>query len=235
MPTATETSVEEAARWSELAADWRQQVAPELWAVRPPTERDVVVHFDPFSDLQRKAAAWGHHLENQDVTSLALFAAALARVEADGWSSDVPDLAVRAYEARRLLLADRIIHWAVPWFDAVRRSYPQYQKRAKRDRDFLLTLGDEMRVAPRLPGREGLVLDGEDSLGPLDIPSPDGWPRSLWSGDVLLSHVDCDLKRHYENASRWWRKLADRHPGSAQIWMDMGDRARRTSQRVHRW
>jgi hypothetical protein len=162
-----------------------------------------MVIYNPGSDIDRRAREWGHQLVGHDLGSLALFAAALASTEAGAWDDGTLDVATRAYEARRFLLSDRIIHWAVPWL---------LSSGAVDDADFLLDLGDEMRVAPALAGREGLVVEGEDAFGPLD--QSDG----IWSGWVGSSTQPDDIHG-------FWTKLAEQHPGSAQLWLDLAARA----------
>ena len=229
MPTASERALSEAADWQRLAGHWDSEETPDVWADRPPREKDVVVFYDPGEDLNKRVGDWGHRLPDHDLASLAGFAAALARTEAEGWDSGAGDIATRAYEARRFLLGDRVLHWAVPWLDAVGQSYARYRDHAHTDRDFLLNLADEMRVAPTIPGREGLVAEGEDSFGPLDTNADrDAWVSSLWSGDLTLRPTG-DLATTYESAATRWRAFAVRHPGSAQIWTDLADRATTTA------
>lgn len=250
MPTASEASSAEAARWSELASHWTREAVPEIHADRPPAERELVVFYDPREDLSRRARNWSHHLSDHTLPSLALFAAGLADMEAGSWSANAADVATRAYESRRFLLGDRVIHWAVPWLDVVGRCYPEYRDTAHSDRDFLLLLADEMRVSPVTPGREGLVVDGEDSYGPIRAQAshPD-WLTSLWSGHLLLqttlrrlggispeeapphpSELDQgDLALLYEAVVQRWLGLSDAHPGSAQIWIDLSERAAATA------
>ena len=196
MPTASESAHIEAEGWVELAGHWTSE---------KPAEFDVVVFHDPSDDLNRRAAAWGYRLPSADLSALSLFAAALASKEAEAWEEGTLDLATRAYESRRFLLSDRIIHWAVPWLIAVG---------ADDDLRFLLDLGDEMRVAPQLPGTEGLQLSGEDSFGPI------GEIGGLLSGWVGESEPP-------ENLSRFWKELAADHPGTAQLWLDLAARVPR--------
>lgn len=190
-PSAAEKTRAERARWRELATH------------STPTEHQVMVIYDPGSDLDRRAGEWGHQFPGHDLGSIALFAAALAQTEADAWDDGTLDVATRAYEARRFLLSDRVIHWAVPWLLASDEAD---------DAGFLLDLGDEMRVAPALPGREGLVAKGEDSYGPLDQTG------GIWSGWVGVSAEP-------ENPHGFWTDLAELHAGSAQLWFDLAARA----------
>ncbi|MGB8360513.1 MAG: hypothetical protein WCE80_03870 [Acidimicrobiia bacterium] len=234
MPTASELALEERDLWFDLAGRWSRRYSPEVWDDRPPTEAAVVVFFDPMPDLSRRASVWGHDLPGADLASLAAFASALADLEGDSWSSEKPDLATRAYETRRFLLGDRVIHWAVPWLDAVGRSYPAHHDAAHHDRDALLGLADVMRVAPELPGAEGLQVAGEDSFGPTEIVAGEAWVGSLWSGALTLDGMSemGDSAEFYVAAATKWAELADRRPGSAQLWLDLAARARRTASAI---
>lgn len=234
MLTASERARVEADQWAELAEHWTPAKAPELWADRAPTEKATVIFYDPSQDIARRAGDWGHELESDDLSSLALFAAGLAVAEEHGWNEGTPDIATRAYEARKFLLGDRIAHWAIPWLDAVGRGYPRYRDPAQLDRDHLLRLADETRIAPALPGSEGILMEGEDSYGPTD--PGDRWPEwtgSLWSGAVVLranpSSGRVDL---YEQAVKRWARLGAEHAGSAQLWLDLSERAAGTAARL---
>jgi hypothetical protein len=242
MPTASDRSFAEARRWSSLARRWGQEQAPVVWNDRPPTEKAVVRYFDPVEDLADKARRSGHQLDDVSLPSLAKFASGLAESEGNHWANGDADLATRAYEARRFLIGDRIIHWAVPWLDAVGRCYPGFREDAHADRDFLLEIADEMRVEPVIPGREGLVLEGEDAFGrtePRD--EMEDWLSSLWSGHLMLDATWVSLRSEgdepgfedlaflYEAAASRWRGVAGRHPGSAQIWIDLSARASSTA------
>ncbi len=245
MPTASERSFAEARGWSSLARRWVRREAGVLWDDRPPTEKDAIRYFDPVEDLTEKARRSGYRLAEFSLPSLAGFAGHLAESEGRHWRDGDADLATRAYETRRFLIADRIIHWAVPWLDAVGRCYPGFREAAHGDRDFLLEVGDEMRVEPLLPGREGLVVDGEDTFGrtePVDEVSQ--WLRSLWSGHLMLEATWASLRHGeteptveeltllYEAAASRWRGVAERHPGSAQIWTDLAARAELTVEQL---
>lgn len=196
MPTASERARAEKQGWMNLAG-----------LAAPPSEKDVVVFYDPAPDLRRRGIA------DDDLASLARFASGLCEAEARGWEEEDRDVATRAYEERRFLVGDRIIAWAVPWLDAVG---------AHEERDFLLDRGDEMRVAPILPGREGLQPAGEDSFGSLR--QGIGMVDSLWSGAVTF-----DSPPDYLKAATKWEALAAEHPGSAQLWTDLAERARRSA------
>ncbi|GMQ86502.1 MAG: hypothetical protein BMS9Abin07_2081 [Acidimicrobiia bacterium] len=248
MPTASERSAAEAEFWRGLCHRWRPESAPDIYADLPPGEHAVVLFYDPAGDLRRRTADWGFTLSRPHLDELARFAATLAETEAGAWADDVPDLAMHAYDSRRLLLGDRIAHWAVPWLDAVGRAYPETA--AKRDRDAILELGDAMRIAPALTGSEGLSVPGEDTFGPLEATEPLARHLcSLWSGRVLLDgdegiskgparELDAirvaepafreALATRYETAARRWRVLAEAHPGSAALWRDLGNRAEHT-------
>ena len=181
----------------------------------------------------KRASDWGYDLPNVDLSTLATFAAGLASAEAEGWEQDKPDLATRAYESRRFLLGDRIIHWAVPWLDAIGRHYPEHLDAAHSDRNMLLDLADEARVAPALPGREGIRVSGEDSYGPMDLNQPqEKWLDSLWSGTVLLGdeyESTMDLAVLYRGEAERWSAMATDHPGAAEVWGDLSLRATATA------
>lgn len=199
--------------------------ARDIWELRPPTEKHVVVFFDPRADLQKRAERWSHDLTGLDLSSLALFAAGLAEAESVGWASDARDVATRAYEDRRFLLSDRVLHWAVPWLGAVEREFRTHQDTARTDREFMLQLAEEMRLAPEIEGTEGLILDGHDSLGPTAAHSNlDLWTSSLWSGDLVLNEHRSPVER-YEEAAERWDAMASTYPASAQLWRDLSRRA----------
>jgi hypothetical protein len=242
MPTASERSFAEARRWHELAKKWTQEEASLIWDDRAPIEKAVIRYFDPVEDLVEKARRWEYQLGDVSLPSLARFAAELAESEGNHWANGDADLATRAYEARRFLVGDRIIHWAVPWLDAVGRCYPDFREDAHADRDSLLEIADEMRIEPVVPGTEGLVLEGEDAFGRTElVDEMERWLSSLWSGHLMLDATWASLRSEggepsfeelsllYEAAASRWRGVAARHPGSAQIWTDLSARAGRTS------
>ena len=247
MPTASERARDEKDLWAQFAVRWDRTSVPDLWVDRPPAEKSVVLFHDPEADLDKRAKRWGYRLPDHDLSSLATYAAGLAEAEESGWASAQPDVATRAYEDRRFLLSDRIIHWAVPWLDTVGRCYPGHRAEAHADRDMLLALGDEARVAPALPGTEGIHAVGEDSFGPLEVPDSPEPIRSLWSGALILDATvrslasatgyvepsDEDLAFLFEASSARWKGLGTRHPGSAQLWFDLSARAARTAQRLN--
>lgn len=215
-----------------VGARWEEKGESAGWVGRSPTELATVVFFDPATDLDRRAGHWGHRLAAHDLSAIARFAAGLAQAEAEAWESDQPDIATRAYEARRRLLGDRLIHWAVPWLDAVVQAFPGRASQAGEDRDLLLRIGDEMRVAPESMRAEGLVAPEEDSFGPLVVDvSIEDLVTSLWSGLVLLlpASVEPGLGARYVKAARSWRDLAEHHSGSAALWLDLAARAERTA------
>ncbi len=234
MPTATERALAEKELWAGLADHWSHEAIPDLWADRPPTEKDTVIFYDPTEDLARRAGEWGHALKGDDLSSLALFAAGLARAEERGWEEGTPDVATQAYEARKFLMGDRIAAWAIPWLDSVSRVYPRYGARANLDRDLLLRLANEARIAPALPGTEGIFIEGEDSYGPVD--PGDRWPKwteSLWSGAVVFQTDRTTVRVEvYEQAASRWTDLGAEHEGSAQLWLDLSARAAGTAARL---
>ncbi len=232
---------DEAEQWIELARRWRR----DDWDDVVPSEHAVVGFFDPGSDLDRRARQWGHQFTGYELAHLASFSAGLAAVEADGWQTGDQALATRAYADRRMLLGDRLLHWAVPWLDAMGRCYPAQREVAFASRDQLLGFGDRLRPAPLLTGSEGLAPPGEDSFGPTRLDADLGrYLRSVWSGLVVLdatvrsltglpeSAIEvgsrADLATLYAVAAARWEGLADRHPGSARLWMDLVHRAERT-------
>jgi hypothetical protein len=107
-------------------------------------------------------------------------------------------------------------------------------------------MGDRLRPAPVLTGAEGLTAPGEDGYGPTAVDVDlSRFLRTVWSGSVVLeatvasltgvagSSID-EVARHdlatlYEVAAARWRGFAERHPGSARLWLDLGARAERTA------
>ena len=253
MPISSEpasAAEQESARWIGLARRWRQFVPAEL----APSEAAVVGFHDPRSDLLERAARWGYELGSGDLPDLARFAAALARAEGRAWIDDEPHIATRALEDRKFLLGDRLAHWAVPYLDAIGRCYPELREHAHADRDTLLDLGERMRPAPALVGREGVTLPGEDSFGPrCQTEATPDFLLSLWSGLVVLRatlssmrgepleerrlerawieepQFGADLSTLYDVAALRWDNLARSYPGTARLWFDLADRARGTA------
>lgn len=238
---AATTAEREVRFWADLAERWPASARPEQWADRAAREADVVVFHDPGADLDRRAARWGHALPGHGLDDLARFAAGLARAEAEAWRLDQPDVAMRAFEERRFLLADRVLHWAVPWLDTMGRCYPEVRDDADAGRDGLLDLAETMRPAPRLTGPEGVYPTGEDTYGPvrLDVVL-NRWLDSLWSGSLLLDATrrsmggdePSALPTLFEVAAARWRRVAEGHPGSAALWLDLADRAAETAIRL---
>lgn len=211
---------DEAELWASLI-----EVEGDGWDGLAPTEAATVAFFDPADDLDRRAARWSHDLPDHRLGSLAAFAAGLALAEADAWERDEPHIATRAYEDRRFLLGDRIIHWAVPWLDAVAEERPDRRNEMLDHRTILLEIGDRLRPAPALTEREGTVLEGHDAFGPLDPPGSIGTVRT---GLVLLDARATDepgLAARHEAAAARWRGLAATHLGTAQLWNDLAARA----------
>lgn len=243
MPTASERAASEAEGWDRLTR-WGALKVPDLYADRPACEREVVIFFDPSQDLARRAETVGAQLSG-DLDGLARLGSLLAVSEAEAWQGDVPDAAMRAFHDRRNLVGDRILHWAVPWLDAVGRCYPIYRVDAHADRDWLLELAEEMRILPDFAHGEGLTLPGEDSYGPAEVEVPwTKWIRSIWSGrlvlDATLRSMGCDPDRIdpgvandlailFEVSSARWAALAASYAGSAGLWSDLAARAERTA------
>lgn len=210
------------------------------------SERDVT-GFDPEADLRRRAGRWSHDLVDSGLGEVSRFAAGLAAVEADAWEGDDPVVATAAFEDRRFLFSDRVVHWAVPWADVAGRCHPEMREVAHELRDTLLVMGDELRPAPLLTGDEGLHPPGEDSFGP--IPG-DRSLRVLGCGTVLFEatvtslgargepawavlenptpSLRRDLATHFEAVAARWRTMSDEHPGTARLWRDLARRAERT-------
>lgn len=215
MPTASEKAAAERDGWASLSTRWSDAGGA--------TELDTVVYFDPTDDLARRATRWGYDLPTVSLSALATFAAGLADAESLAWLDGTPDIATRAYEERRFLVSDRIIHWAVPWL---------LNNSALNDAGFLLSLGDEMRVAPKLADNEGMKPAGEDSYGPTSLdPDDDRWRASLWSGG-LISTTEENPREAYLAAAERWSRLAQDHPGSAALWLDLSRRARETAHQL---
>ena len=252
-PAAASAARAEASQWLSVASTWHAGAYPEVTADLAPHERAVVGFFDPTDDLAERAGKWSYPFDRGDLADLARFAAALAVAEADAWRDDHPHIATQAYEQRRFLVGDRMLHWAVPWLDAVGRCYPDLRDTAHGSRDQILDIVDHHRPAPVLVDRvEGLHLPGHDSLGPIERSAPlHEWLGSVWSGLVVLQAtlesmtataresrvidptelpgLASDLAILYQVASARWRRIADLHPGAARIWLDLSARATRTS------
>jgi hypothetical protein len=246
--TAATRAAEETGQWVQIASDCRAVVD---FDVDPqPTEVACTGH-DPTRDLDRRAAKWQHRFEGHALDELARFAAGLANLEAERWDADDAVAATAAHEARRFLLGDRMIHWAVPWADMAGRCHHPVREEAHRLRDLLLDLGDRMRIAPLLTGDEGLYPPGEDSIGP----ELDGPPervgllatgvvlfratlRSLTAGGIsdptpaisdLSAEQRADLAVLHTVAAARWAQTAKRHPGTARLWRDLALRCEHTA------
>ena len=221
----------EAASWLELA-DIASQIADGPRA----TEASIMKTYDPGPDLEKRASFWGHRLDDHTVVAISLFAGGLAAAEADAWADDVPDVAARAATERRFLVADRLIHWAVPWLYTRPDDSIVHRVLSR-----LNALSDPLRIAPLVSGNEGITAPGEDRYGPLPPPlSPVG---SLLIGDVIpyevvskersgsaideLSDEETVLIRHHlDGAATRWNSLIRTWPGSAALWTDLERRAR---------
>ena len=255
MPTkpdsvAADTAEREAEAWAAVAAAADAITAD--WDDVPPSEV-AVTGFDPRSDLERRTNAWTHSLRSSGLGELCRFAAGLALVEADGWRDDHPQMATRAYEDRRFLLSDRILHWAVPWLDMVGRCSTPHRELAHGARDQLLDVADVLRPAPLLvEGKEGLHLPGEDSFGSLadaglgvlgcgvlllratirSLTADPARPRSLTEDDLGDPEFRETFATLFDVAAARWQALAGRHEGSSQLWLDLAVRARATAANV---
>lgn len=231
-PPAAASADSEADQWIELVDMWRHPT--DLLVV--PREADVVRFFDPADDLRARMDQWGYAPGDLTLSDLALFSAGLAKAEADAWRLGNEHIATQAYSARRFLLGDRILHWAIPWLRAAEAVDPVP---ALLTQQFLLGLGQRHRPAPLLADGEGITAPGEDSYGPVDIDEPlHERLRSVWSGQVLAGSLDLQLRNRvklaatYAEAAADWRVLAETYPGSARLWRDLGRRAARTAEEL---
>ena len=92
----------------------------------------------------------------------------------------------------------------------------------------LLALADTNTVLlPALTGSEGLFPPGHDSIGPLQdeldtTTSLCGW---FFGPGVVETSA-------FESAAALWDDLADRHPGSARLWLDYAKRSRASLERM---
>nr|NIR37404.1 hypothetical protein [Actinomycetota bacterium]NIU19631.1 hypothetical protein [Actinomycetota bacterium] len=90
---------------------------------------------------------------------------------------------MRAYTDRRHLLADRVVHWAVPLLLALEVN----RRPPTKALGSLLDIANTMSVAPAHARGEGVHAPGEDGFGPLPGEQVDvDYLRSLWSGAVLV-------------------------------------------------
>ena len=162
-------------------------------AVLPVAREWTVTGFDPYEDLNRRGRWWSHRFPSDRLPDVLAFGVALSAAEGGAWRSNDPVVATRAFEDRRFLLSDRLIHWVVPMTFV--------SGGADSIRDGLLALGDRLRVAPLLTGDEGLHPPGEDSFGPLASSLHlDLGPADRWIG----------LQRAHPGTARLWRDLAAR-------------------------
>lgn len=232
----------EASQWISVASAWSPEGPLHQWTDVYPREADVVHFFDPADDLDRRGERWEYSFTDRGLSDVARFAAGLAEAEAGAWRDDAPHIATRAYSDRRFLVADRLLHWAVPWLDAVAGAYSDLASAARRDEEGMLLIGDHHRGAPATTGIEGLYPAGEDSIGPVERSvALDAWLGSLWSGSVLLEKRlaafsilgdgggNAPGTAFYRAAAGRWRDLADQHPGSARLWTDLSARASATA------
>lgn len=222
----------EAAEWIGLVDTWRSP--PDIGV--PPTEAATVVRFDPAEDLRRRMAAWGFQPGRLDLSDLSLFAAGLAKAEADAWRAQNEHIATQAYSERRFLLGDRLLHWAIPWLRAAESAVTVS---ALASQQTLLSLGERHRPAPLLADGEGVTAPGEDSYGPVEDSAPVGERLlSVWSGQVLdaaqrrLVTEPSRLADSYDEAAEHWLLAAQTYRGSARLWRDLGRRARRTAEEL---
>lgn len=151
--------------WSEVLTLGERQL--------PGAHEATVTGFDPLDDLNRRGRWWAHRFDVGGLLEVVAFGVALAMVETEAWERDDPVVATRAFEDRRFLFSDRLVHWVVP-LTFVTSGTEQL-------RELLLAMGDRLRPAPVLTGTEGLYPPGEDSFGPLssrlriELGPPDRW------------------------------------------------------------
>ncbi|HSG78659.1 MAG TPA: hypothetical protein VLD62_03690 [Acidimicrobiia bacterium] len=254
MTTASDAAAAEARGWARIAAEWRAENHPEAFADLPPLESAVVRFHDPEGDLRKRMERWGYEPGSFDLADLSRFAAGLAQAEADAWAADQPHVATQAFETRRFLVGDRILHWAVPWLDTVGRCYPPQREASAASALWLLELADRMRPAPVLASEEGRFPPGHDAIGPIEAErNLDEVVLSVWSGAVVFrstlasmsgrfvsSRLDVhdllgeltfrrDLATLFTVHGMRWQGVASRHPGAAEIWQALAGRAKRTA------
>lgn len=215
---ASERATREAVEWVEIA-EW----VDSLPSHEEVTER-ALTGFDPGSDLARRTRRWSYVLPNHTARALAIYAAALARAEAEAWERDDPVVATQALSDRRFLLGDRVVHWVVPWLLPIGSA----SETARQVVVAVLAIGDHHRPAPSLISGEGVFPPGNDSIGPLNH---DVDISSLLSGWVFPGEPPSDLAPSYRSAERRWQELAARHPGTSQLWVDLAKRAGRSAER----
>lgn len=238
----------EASRWMRIT-----RIAAALVArgsMPEPYELGIVGGFDPTRVLVATMEQWEYRPRTLLLPELVRFGGYLAAISADASMSGDETTARRSRAARRRLLADRIIHWAVPWLDAIVRSEPEVAASAREARDLLLELAETHRAAPVPEGSEGLLVPGFDGYGPIHTDLAEAL-ATLRCGDVLGAPVlemiglgltgysmplttrqALALGRHFVTVQQRWDYLAGRAPGSSQYWRDLAGRARNTAQRV---
>ena len=215
---ASERAAREAVEWVEIAG----------WIGSVPSHSEVtelaLTGFDPGSDLARRTRRWSYVLPDHTAHSLAIYAASLARAEAEAWERDDPVVATQAVSDRRFLVGDRFVHWVIPWLLPIGSA----EGAARQVVDAVLAIGDHHRPAPSLTSGEGMFPPGNDSVGPL---SDDVDTSSLLSGWVFPGEPPADLAPSYRSAERRWRELAALHAGTSQLWVDLAMRAGRSAER----
>lgn len=172
--------------------EWRELLV-QAEAALPDAREISVTGYDPLEDLNRRGRWWSHRFSSDRLPDVLAFGVALAQAEVDGWEAGDPVVATRAFEDRRFLFSDRVVHWVLPLTFA--------SDGAEGIRERMLALGDRLRPAPLLTGDEGLHPPGEDSYGPHDMRlAVDLGPADRWT-DLALSHP---------GTARLWRDLAVR-------------------------
>ncbi len=251
--TAGDTARAEASMWSEIH-ELAGRMAVTVTDPRP--NEQAVTGVDVAGDLAMRADRWGHRMPHNDLAELARFAAALAVTEAEAWERDDAVVATRAFEDRRFLFSDRIVHWAVPWADVAGRCHPDIRAQGDRLRDLLLELGERLRPAPVLTGSEGLYPPGEDAFGPtarsgglaasllslhcgtvifevtLWSMTSSSHGRELTEAQLADPELRANLEALFENAAARWHRMADERSGTERLWRDLALRASRTSDRM---
>ena len=172
--------------------DWRR-LLEACERICPDAVEIEVTGFDPLPDLNRRGRWWSHRFPSAAVTDVVAFGAALAQAEKSAWEAGDGVTATRAFEDRRFLLGDRVVHWLVPYSFVIADGEPI--------RRIVLEIGDRIRPAPLLTATEGLDPPGEDAFGPLAAPlrielgSPERWLR---------------LADDHPGTARLWKDLARR-------------------------
>ena len=173
-------------------ASWRSMLEGAEVLFPDGREQDVT-GFDPLSDLDRRGRWWSHRFESARLVEVLAFGVALAEAEVAAWDSNDGVVATRAFEDRRFLFSDRLVHWVVP----LSFSVPE----AAEFRTVVLDLGDRLRPASIMTGDEGIHPPGEDSFGPITAPLlVDLGSRARWE----------QLAETHPGTARLWRDLARR-------------------------